>query len=117
MLWHNIQTLKSSDFRRRVGVRPHTFRTMVREVKKHIEKRRKIPDRSRPCKYGIEDQLLITLMYWREYRTMFHIATDYSISESAVSRTVKKIEDILSQSKKFELPQKKNVLNQNGLTK
>lgn len=107
MLWKNIQQLKASDFQRRVGVKPDTFRTMVLEVNKAIRKKRKIPDRCRPCIYSIEDQLLMTLMYWREYRTMFHIAIDYGISESAVSRTIMKIEDILSKSKKFELPEKK----------
>ncbi len=49
----------------------------------------------------------MTLMYWREYRTEFHIAQSYGISESAVCRTIKKVEDILVHPRKFRLPGKK----------
>lgn len=37
----------------------------------------------RPNRLSIEDQLLMTLEYIREYRTYFHIAASYHISESA----------------------------------
>jgi len=112
-MWITIQKLKPSDFQRRVGVKQQTFLTMVGEIIKQINKQRKIPNRSRPCKLGIEDQLLMTLMYWREYRTMFHIATDYGISESSACRTIHKIEDALSKSKKFKLPGKKALSKPN----
>ena len=36
----------------------------------------------RKSKLSIEDQLLMALEYIREYRTYFHIATNYGISES-----------------------------------
>jgi hypothetical protein len=49
----------------------------------------------------------MTLMYWREYRTEFHIAQSYGISESAVCRTIQKVEDTLVHSRKFRLPGKK----------
>ena len=61
----------------------------------------------RPPKVGRADQLLMTLMYWREYRTQFHIAQAYGISEATVCRTVRKIEDVLMQSGQFRLPGKK----------
>ena len=59
-----------------------------------------------PC-LGRADQLLMTLMYWREYRTQFHTAQAYGVSESTVCRTVRKIEDALMQSGQFRLPGKK----------
>jgi len=37
------------------------------------------------AKLSVEDQLLLVLEYWREYRTQFHIATSWD-SESAVCR-------------------------------
>jgi len=40
---------------------------------------------------------------------MFHIATDYGLSEATVCRTIRKIENILSKSKKFKLPGKKAI--------
>jgi hypothetical protein len=49
----------------------------------------------------------MTLMYWREYRTQFHIAGSYGISEATVCRTLKKVEDALMRSGEFRLPGKK----------
>jgi hypothetical protein len=46
-------------------------------------------------------------MYWREYRTEFHIGLAYGISESTVCRTIQKIENALIESEKFHLPNKK----------
>jgi hypothetical protein len=61
----------------------------------------------RPPKLSRADQLLMTLMYWREYRTQFHIAQAYGISESAVCRTIQKVEEALINSGQFTLPGKK----------
>ncbi len=61
----------------------------------------------RPPKLSRADQLLMTLMYWREYRTEFHIAQSYGVSEATVCRTIHKVEDALVRSKKFRLPGKK----------
>jgi hypothetical protein len=41
---------------------------------------------------------------------MAHIAVDYGISESTVSRTTRKIEDVLTKSEKFSLSSKKALL-------
>jgi len=49
----------------------------------------------------------MTLMYWREYRTEFHIAQSYGISEATVCRTIQKVENVLAHSGKFRLPGKK----------
>jgi len=113
MLYSQIISLSTTSFKRRVGVKKPTFQAMVKEIKKEeekIKKRRKKRNKKnagRKPTLSIEDQLLMTLMYWREYRTQFHIGTDYGISESRVCRIIKKIEDILSASKKFKLPKKK----------
>ena len=64
-------------------------------------------DFGRPPKLSRADQLLMTLMYWREYRTQFHIAETYEVSEATVSRTIKKVEDALMKSRQFRLPGKK----------
>ena len=61
----------------------------------------------RPPKLSRADQLLMTLTYWREYRTEFHIAQSYGVSEATVCRTIRKVEDRLVRSKKFRLPGKK----------
>lgn len=52
---------------------------------------------------------LMTLMYWREHRTEFHIAETYGISEATVCRTTQKVEDTLVRSGKFLLLGKKTL--------
>jgi hypothetical protein len=63
----------------------------------------------RPPKLSVEDQVLMTLEYWREYRTYFHIAKSWGIAESNVWRIIRRVEDVLSQSKAFPLPGKKKL--------
>ena len=36
-------------------------------------------------KLSIEEQVLVTLEYWREYRTYFHIGTSWELSESTIA--------------------------------
>lgn len=48
----------------------------------------------------------MTLSYWREYRTLFHVAISYEIHESTASRIIHKIENILIKSDKFHLSKK-----------
>jgi len=66
-----------------------------------------LPSFGRPPKLSRADQLLMTLMYWREYRTQFHIAGSYGLSEATVCRTINKVEDALVRSGEFRLPGKK----------
>jgi hypothetical protein len=89
------------------GVSRRTFELMV-DVVKADEKKKKKPGR-RP-KLVIEDQVLMVIQYWREYRTYYHIGLDWGLSESAVCRAVFKIENILIRSRKFSLPGKKELL-------
>jgi hypothetical protein len=61
----------------------------------------------RAPKLSTEDQVLLTLEYWREYRTMFHLARSWGIAESTVSRIIERVEDILSAADEFALPGKR----------
>ena len=63
-------------------------------------------------KLSIEEQVLVTLEYWREYRTYFHIGTSWELSESTICRIVNKTEKMLLQSGNFRLKGKKALLNQ-----
>ena len=101
MRYETIQDLKYSDFKRLTGVERETFKLMLQVVEKGLR------DFGRPPKLSRADQLLMTLMYWREYRTEFHIAQSYGVSEATVCRTIRKVEDVLVRSKKFRLPGKK----------
>lgn len=65
---------------------------MVRLVKNKEKDKRKL---GRPSQLRVEDQILITLQYLREYRTYYHIGKDWKMSESSICRIVHKIENIL----------------------
>ena len=47
--------------------------------------------------------------YSREYRTYYHIAADYGISEADCYKLIKKTEDILVKSECFRLPDRKKL--------
>lgn len=106
MNYEKVKKLKSADFKRYCGVHTSTFNEMVKIVKaeKIIQKKS-----GRPSKLRIEDQILMTLAYLREYRPFFHLAIDWGIDESNVYRIVIKIEKILITSGLFTLPGKKQL--------
>jgi len=101
MRYEEIKEWKETDFKRLTGVKHETFDQMLMVLE------RELPRFGRPPKMSRADQLLMTLMYWREYRTQFHIAGSYDISEATVCRTINKIEDALVRSGEFRLPGKK----------
>jgi hypothetical protein len=63
----------------------------------------------RPPKLSVEDQVLMTLEYRREYRTFFHLARSRGVHESRVWRTIRRVEDISTKSKAFTSPGKKKL--------
>ena len=101
MRYETVQKLKDEDFKRSTGVSRAMFEKMLVVVKNGLR------DFGRTPKLNRADQLLMTLMYWREYRTEFHIGLTYGVSEATVCRTIKKIEDILMKSGEFRLPGRK----------
>jgi len=101
MRYETIKHLKATDFKRLTGVQRETFERMLAVVEKGLRAY------GRPTKLSRADQLLLTLMYWREYRTEFHIAQSYGLSESTVCRTIQKVENALVRSGRFRLPGKK----------
>ncbi|MGF1601449.1 MAG: IS5 family transposase [Thermosynechococcaceae cyanobacterium] len=107
MNYETSQALKPQDFKRYVGVQRSTFKQMLRTLHKQ---RLLAPNSGRPPKLSLADQLLVALQYWREYRTYFHIAIDWQLSESTICRIVHKIECMLMSSGCFRLPGKKSLV-------
>jgi hypothetical protein len=105
MFYNTIKDSKRQDFKRLTGVHKETFQTMLDVLNQGIRAF------GRPPKLALADRLLMTLMYWREYPTQFHIATTYGVSEATVCRTLTKVEKVLMQSGKFRLPGKKALLD------
>ncbi len=98
MRYEPVKACKPDEFKRLSGVRRETFEQML----KTLESGRR--EFGRPTKLSRADQLLLTLMYWREYRTQFHIAHTYGVSEATVCRTIARVEEVLMRSGKFRLP-------------
>jgi len=108
MRYERIQRLAAPQFRRLTGIKPKTFKKMLRvlsaaetEQEKKGGKKHKLP---------LADRLIMTLEYWREYRTMFHISESYGIAESTCCRTIRWVEDTLIKSGEFSLPGKKALV-------
>jgi hypothetical protein len=107
MSYEQIKDLRPADFKRYCGVEPETFRRMVELVSRRLTRARR--KTGRPPKLSVEDQVLLTLEYWREYRTLFHLATSWGLHESNVCRVIRRVEDILTKSRAFKLPGKKKL--------
>ena len=111
MKFNKISNYSESDFRRLVGVKRDTFNLMLEEINSALDEKRTTQNYrgGRKSRLSLEDQLLLTLEYLREYRTQFHIGSSYGVSESTAGRIISNIENILIKSDKFSLPGKKNL--------
>jgi len=101
MRYEIAKNLSDKDFKRATGVERTTFQTMVAVTEEGLRKF------GRPTTLNYQDQLLLTLMYWREYRREFHSGLAYGVSEASVCRTIQKIEHVLIKAKQFHLAGKK----------
>jgi len=106
--YEQIEKLSDEQFRRLTGVKRKTFEVMVESLREAdaIERRKGGP---KP-RLSVEDRLVLTLEYLREYRTLFHIGMHYGLSESQTQRTVRWVEDVLIKDKQFHLPGRKKLL-------
>ena len=111
MNYEDVKNLKSGDFKRLLGVTKETFSAMCQVVVEYKQSNK----RGRKSNLSVENQVLLTLSFWREYRTLFHLGRDWQLHESNVSRTVRRIEDILIKSGKFSLPGKKRLLEDGSI--
>ncbi|WAU74683.1 transposase family protein [Acinetobacter sp. TR11] len=102
MKYTDIKLLPEHQFKRLIGIKPSTFYQMIDMLNANQPEH----NRGRPSKLTIEEQLLLTLSYWREYRTLFHTAMSFGIHESSACRAIRKIENILIKSYLFHLPKK-----------
>ena len=109
MKYHLIFRYEDEKFRRITCIKPTTFAKMVEILREAYEAKHK--RRGRKPKLSIEDMLLASLEYWREYRTYAHIAASYGVHESSLFRIVKWVENTLIADGTFSLPGKKALLD------
>jgi hypothetical protein len=108
MRYDQTKALEDEKFRRLTGVKLPTFLKIV-DILRQADIQKKSQG-GRKNKLSIEDQLLMTLEYLREYRTYFHIGQSYGISESSAYKAVKWVEDTLIKHPDFALPGRKALL-------
>ena len=106
--YENIKGYSDEQFRRITGVKRTTFEKMVEILEP--QHREKLSKGGRKPKLKLEEMLLASLEYWREYRTYAHIAASYGIHESNMHRLIKWVEDVLIKDGTFSLPGKKALL-------
>lgn len=109
MSWEKVKNLHGKKFRRYTGINERLFEKMLSCVKNAKQAKRKHATKGVKSSLSIENQLLITILYWREYRDQVHTAVDYGVSQSTICRTIIQIENILIQSGEFSLPGKKSL--------
>jgi hypothetical protein len=94
------------DFQRLVGVSYGTFGVILSKLMTAIEQYRSanpLSKRGRKGKLPIEDQLLLTLLYLRQYDTFITLGTQFGISESYAQKRYTFISSMLLKS--LDLPE------------
>ena len=92
-------------FKRLYGVKPDTFEKMKGILQKEYNKLHKAG--GSPPKLAVQEKLMVTLKYYREYRTMESIGADYGVSKSTICESIQWVESTLAKDKTFKLPDKK----------
>ena len=115
MKYEKMQTYGEGKFRRITGMRRRTFNKIV-SILSAAEAARRTKGGPKPSLI-VEDMLLATLEYWREYRTYAHISVEYELSESQIFRIVKWVEYTVIHDGTFRLPGKKHCLSVKLITK
>ncbi|MDX2006762.1 MAG: transposase family protein [Meiothermus sp.] len=103
--WSWLRRLKTKDFRRLTGVKQRTFKQMVGCLEQREADKAKT---GRELELSLEDQLLLTLQYLREYPTLYRLGIDWGVHETTAGRVVKRVEEALIKYG-FRLPGKRKL--------
>lgn len=109
MRWKNIKMLSNNKFRRVTGVKKDTFEKLLELLRPKWLARRKSGGPT--PKLNLENQLLLTLSYWRNYGTFLETGTKFGVSETSAWYICRWIEDNLKNEKTLHLPGKKQLLS------
>ena len=110
--YEKIKEYRDEKFRRITGLKRKTYEKCVEilRAKYREEQIKNVRKSGRESKLSIEDKLLATLEYLREYRTYAHIAASYGVHESQIVRYARWVETTLIKEGTFRLPGKKELL-------
>ena len=109
------ERLSDKDFKQIIGVKKVTFDAMVKILKEAYARKPKKWRGGRKKKLTMENQLLMTLKYLRQYVTQKELAFEFEIGEATVCNTIRWVEDTLIKDGSFSLPGKKVLLEDDNI--
>jgi predicted DNA-binding protein YlxM (UPF0122 family) len=104
---NRIAKLKDSEYKELFGVKKSTFEKMLEILNEQFTKEH--AKGGKPPKLSVLDKLIIMLCYYREYRTMQHIAFDYEVTKGTICNSIHWVENTLVKSGAFSLPSKREL--------
>ena len=104
------EQLNDKDFKQMIGVEKATFDAMIKILKEAYAGKLRKWRGERKKKLTMENQLLMTLKYLRQYVTQKELAFEFEVGEATVCDTIRWVEDTLIKDGSFSLPGKKVLL-------
>ena len=111
--YDSVKDLTDDKFKRLTGIHRKTFDKMIELLEDQYRRDRVKGSRHR--KISIQDILLMTLEYLREYRTYYHVSVNYGVSEGSAYKMIIWTENTLIKSKEFSLPKRKELIDNNDI--
>jgi len=108
-----IEKLKPEDYQGLFGVTKEVFDEMLKILEQEYARNHK--KGGRPPKLTVLDRLMIMLQYYREYRTLRHIAADYGVHVSRIYDALKWTEETLIKDKRFHIRSRKELRDNSEL--
>ncbi len=109
------ERLSNKDFKQITGIKKSTFDAMVTILKEAYASKPKKWRGGRKKKLTMENQLLMTLKYLRQYVTQKELAFEFEVGEATVCDTIRWVEDTLIKDGSFSLPGKKVLLEDDSI--
>jgi hypothetical protein len=108
-----IANLPEAQYKELMGVDQSTFKKMYSILLDAYTELHK--QGGKPPILTVLDKLVITLGYWREYRTYRNIAFDYGVGKSAIGNAIIWVEDTLIKDGTFSLPSKREMQRKDNI--
>jgi len=102
-----IKRLSDETYQGLFGVKKATFDLMLFVLEAAYKELHKFG--GKPPKLSVLDKLVITLDYYKDYRSYERIAFDYGVVKATVWNAIDWVESVLIKDKRFQLPSKKEL--------
>jgi len=111
--YQRAMNLKDEEFKLLVGVSKQTAEDMRGALQEAYNAKHK--RRGRHSKLPVEDMLMMTMEYWRQYPTLFELGFEFGLAKSSVHDIIVWVEEELIKCGLFKLPGKKALLSNDDI--